>query len=190
MKRRDFLKAGGVAATALALPTACLASEERKLMKIGIQLYTLRGLMGESVPNTLKGLADIGYDEVEFAGYYDHSPEDIASMLDDNGLAAPSAHVSLDEMRNYADEAIAAANTIGHNYLVLGWLSPEERQTLDQYRQHAQLCSTFGEKCRDAGIQFAWHNHEFEYEAIDGTVPMDLLLAETDSDLVKMEIDF
>lgn len=190
MKRRDFLRAGGVAATALALPTACFAGEEQKLMKIGIQLYTVRGPMGESVPDTLKGLADIGYDEVEFAGYYDHSPEDIRRMLDDTGLDTPSAHVSLDIMRNHADEAIAAAKVVGHDYLALGWLSPEERNTLDQYRQHAELCSRFGEKCRDAGIQFAWHNHEFEYEAIDGILPMDLLLSETDPDIVKMEIDF
>ena len=72
---------------------------------------------------------------------------------------------------------------------MLAWLAPPDRQTLDQYRTHAELCNRFGEQCREAGIQFAYHNHEFEFEALEGKLPMDLLLSEVDPGLMKIELD-
>lgn len=192
MKRRDFLAGSGLAATSLAVTLGCapLPVAQRRLERIGIQLYTVREQMAADAPATLERLARIGYDEVEFAGYHDHSPERLRRLLDDLGLRAPSAHISLDGMRSNAAQLIEDAQVMGHDYLVLGWLAPPDRKTLDQYRQHAALCNRFGEQCRAAGIQFAYHNHEFEFETLEGRRPMDLLLAETEADLVKMELDF
>ncbi len=190
MKRRSFLKGTGLAMTSMALPSASFADGHRQLGRIGIQLYTVREQMAEDSAGTLAALAEIGYDEVEFAGLHGHSPADVRAMLDDTGLDAPSGHVSLDLMRNQAEETIEGAQVIGMDYLALGWLAPEERKTLSQYRSHAELCNRFGEQCKAAGIQFAWHNHEFEFEMLDGKRPMDLLLAETDADLMKVELDF
>ncbi len=188
--RRTFLTIGAAAsAAAIVSPAALVAAEGRSLERVGIQLYTVRDRMAADVPGTLERIAGIGYDEVEFAGYFEHSPADIRAMLAANGLASPAAHVPLDGMRNEPESLIDAASEVGHDYLVLAWLGEDERRTLDQYRAHAELCNRFGERCRDAGIQFAWHNHEFEFEALDGVLPMDLLLAETDPDLMQIEID-
>lgn len=161
----------------------------RMLDRIGFQLYTARELMAGDAAKTLDALAAIGYDEVEFAGYHGHEPEEVRRMLDNAGLAAPAAHVPLDMIRTSPERLIEAARTVGHDYLVLAWLAPPERQTLDQYRAHAELCNRFGEQCRDAGIRFAYHNHEFEFEALDGKLPMDLLLSEVDADLMQIELD-
>jgi sugar phosphate isomerase/epimerase len=191
MRRRDFLAASGLAAFGAALaPLAQAAcSPSRMLERIGFQLYTARGLMAEDAERTLNALAEIGYDEVEFAGYHGHVPADVRRMLDNGGLAAPAAHVPLDMIRTSPELLIDAATTVGHDYLVLAWLAPPERQTLDQYRAHAELCNRFGEQCREAGIQFAYHNHEFEFETLDGELPMDVLLSEVDAQLMQIELD-
>lgn len=191
MKRREFLKNTGLVTASLAVPLASssCAARKRRLERVGIQLYTVRDLMAADTPGTLQGIADIGYDEVEFAGYHDHSPSQVRELLDGMGLMAPSAHVSLEGMRSQAEELVEAAQIVGHDYLVLGWLAPPDRETLDDYRRHAELCNRFGERCRAAGIQFGYHNHEFEFEVLEGQRPMDLLLAETDAELVKVEID-
>ena len=189
MKRRSFLAASCGLALNTALPAGVLAAGSRRLEKIGFQLYTARRLVEADTAGTLDALAGIGYDEVEFAGYFDHSPAEIRSFLDSAGLAAPSAHVQLDDMRSRAGQVIDAAQVIGHEFLVLGWLAPSERKTLDQYRAHAELCNRFAERCREAGVRFGYHNHEFEFEELEGRRPMDLLLAETDPELVKVELD-
>ena len=191
MKRRSFLAASGLIAAAAAIAPIVRASSShgRSLDSICFQLYTARDLMAADADKTLSRLAAIGYDEVEFAGYHDHAPKDIRAMLDNAGLAAPSAHVPLEMIRKAPDALIDAAKIVGHDYLVLAWLAPPERQSLDQYRSHAELCNRFGERCKEAGIQLAYHNHEFEFEILDGELPMDLLLAEVDADLMQIELD-
>ncbi len=191
MRRRDFLAASGLAALATSLPTAVAAfgSSGRKLEKIGFQLYTAREQMAADSAATLATLAEIGYDEVEFAGYHEHPAARVRAMLDATGLEAPSAHVPLELIRSAPERLIEAASTVGHSYLVLAWLAPPERERLDQYKGHAELCNQFAEQCRSAGIQFAYHNHDFEFVELEGRLPMDLLLAETEADLVKVELD-
>ena len=195
MNRRDVL--GGLTAlSALPFVGACsrdsetpTSSTQRRIDKVGIQLYTVRGPMADDVPGTLERLADIGYREFEFAGYYDYSPADIRGMLEELGVSAPSAHFPIDVLRDSPEMAIETCVAIGHEYVVCPWLSEEDRSTLDKYRQHAELFNRVAEQCKAAGLGFAYHNHEFEFEAIDGVLPMDLLLAETDPSLVQIELD-
>jgi sugar phosphate isomerase/epimerase len=192
MKRRELLIGMAAMSTGpllMSCDSAKEASSGRRIESVGIQLYTVRNQMALDMPGTLQRLADIGYRELEFAGYFDRSPADVRAMLGDMGLSAPSTHTSIDAMRGDVDRLIEGCLTIGHRYLVLGWLSPEERQNLDQYKTHAELCNQVGEKCAKAGIQFGYHNHDFEFESLDGMRPIDLLLKETDSSLVKFEID-
>ena len=193
MKRRTLLK-GAAALAAYPWLSACGGGNESVatgsgLERIGIQLYTVRDRMAEDVPGTLAAIAEMGYDEVEFAGYFDHSPVEIASMLDANGLVSPSSHVSLADIRNTPNQLLETAQAIGNRYVVLGWLAPEDRQTLDAYRQHIELVAAFSEQCDLAGLQFAWHNHDFEFMALEGQVPMDMILEQTDPDLVQVEMD-
>jgi sugar phosphate isomerase/epimerase len=188
--RREFLAGSMAMSTVLAAaPAALMAAHHRRLETFGIQLYTVRDQMQRDVPGTLQNIARMGYNEVEFAGYFEHSPAAIAAMLGETGLTAPSAHIPMDIVRTAPETLIEAAQTIGHDYLVVSWLPPEERQTLGQYRALAEAFNRFAGLCHSTGLQFAYHNHDWEFEAIDKVLPMDLLLAETDPGLVQFELD-
>ncbi len=189
--RRDFLFA--VAGTVLLF--GCNKangniSSSRSISKdrIGIQLYTVRDHMAVDLNNTLQGIAAIGYQEVEFAGYFDHSPEEIRTILSGEGLASPSTHIPLKFIQNSPNQIIDTALTIGHEYIVIPWIMPHQR-SLYKYKEYIELFNTFGEQCQRAGLKFAYHNHDFEFEVIEGIRPMDLLIEETDNNLVSFELD-
>jgi sugar phosphate isomerase/epimerase len=194
MNRRTFLKTSASAAIggffAGNIETVASTPAGNSLQKIGVQLYTVRSLMQKDFAGTLEKVAQTGYKEVEFAGYYGNKPEEVRKLLDRLGLKAPAAHNSFDAFGDGKIEAtIAAAKIVGHEYLVCPWLSPLDRISLEKYRGHAAAFNKAGEACRKAGIQFAYHNHDFEFQAIDGKLPYDVLLAQTDPQLVKMELD-
>jgi sugar phosphate isomerase/epimerase len=182
ISRRLFLQAGVATMT---FPSCAVA----KTKPLGIQLYTLRDEMAKSVPDTFRRLAQIGYREVEFAGYFDHDAKDLLRLLDENGLAAPASHVSLPLMQSDAEKSIEFASALGHRYIVIPWLAEEHRQSIENYRQIAETFNSIGEQCKAAGLQFAYHNHDFEFDVTDGQIPYDVLLSETDPELVKMEMD-
>jgi sugar phosphate isomerase/epimerase len=159
-----------------------------RLEKIGIQLYTVRDKMKADFEGTLAKIAEIGYKEVEFAGYFDHSPADVKAILDRHGLTAPSTHVG-DISPDAWKASLDAAHTIGHEYIVVPWIPVERRKTLDMWKQVAASFNHAAQAAHDAGLQFAYHNHDFEFPKIDGQVPYDVLLQTTDPKLVQLEID-
>jgi sugar phosphate isomerase/epimerase len=163
--------------------------ESASLDRIGLQLYTVRSLMAEDVERTLQMVAGVGYREVEFAGYFDRPPAGLRATLDGLGLAAPATHVDLATLRDRLPEVLAASATLGHRYVVLPWLAAEDRDSLDDYRRLADEMNRLGEACRAADVQFAYHNHEFEFEHLDDETPFDVLLARTDPELVAIELD-
>ncbi len=190
--RRTFLATSGSAALASAAlaPLACRrAGRSDPLDHPGVQLYTVRDAMAESAEETLDRVAAIGYREVEFAGYFERSPEQIRGALRASGLAAPASHVPSEALGEGWDAVIEAAITMGHRYLVVAWIPPVQRSTIDDYKQFAELFNQAGEQSRSAGLTFAYHNHDFEFAAIDGELPYDVLVAETDPALVKLELD-
>ena len=192
MKRRTLLKGTAAMAAAPWLSAggrAAATETGNRLERIGIQLYTVRDRMAEDLPGTLQKIAQIGYDEVEFAGYFEHTPAQIKGFLDAAGLVSPSAHTSIDAIRTSPERLIETAQTLGNRYIALGWLAPEERRTLDDYRRHIDLIAGFAAQCRGAGLRFAWHNHDFEFTELEGQRPIDLLLDATDSELVQVELD-
>lgn len=161
-----------------------------KINDIGLQLYTVRGLMRENLEKTIADVAKIGYSQVEFAGYFDRTAAQIKNMLDQNGLSSPSTHVDLNLVQgDNLKRTIEYSKTVGHKYVIVPFLQPEDRQTLDQYKKHAEAFNRIGEECHKAGLKFAYHNHDFELKAIDGVVPLDILLQETDPDLFSIEMD-
>jgi sugar phosphate isomerase/epimerase len=194
--RRQFLQQScvGIAAlTVLGNPLQALAASQSSsgsVKKTGLQLYTLRDMMEKSVADTLKLVAGVGYGDVEFAGYFGHSAADIRKLLDANGLAAPSVHVPLEVLRSALPQVIKDAKAIGHHYIVLPWLSEEQRgDSVDNYKKLAVELNGFAKPIKDAGLQLAYHNHDFELTQVKGGLPYDVLLGETDPDLVKMELD-
>jgi sugar phosphate isomerase/epimerase len=160
-----------------------------KTKPLGIQLYTLRDEMAKSVPDTFRRLAQIGYREVEFAGYFDYDVSDLRRLLDEHGLAAPSSHIPLELMQSEAEKTIEFAVAMEHRYLVVPWLAEEHRQSIASYQRIAETFNSIGEQCKAAGLQFAYHNHDFEFDVTDGQIPYDVLLSETDPELVNMEMD-
>jgi sugar phosphate isomerase/epimerase len=193
MNRRTFLDAAARGAVS-GLCLAALNSQDNiafagKITRVGLQLYTLRNQMQQDVEGTLARVAQLGYQEVEFAGYQNKTPQQIRDLLKKNGLAAPSAHFPLSSFADKTDKIIGVARSIGHNYLVCPWLEPAQRQTLDDYKKLAAILNKAGAECKKAGIQLAYHNHDFEFAPLDGRLPFDLLLAETDAKLVKIELD-
>jgi len=201
--RRDFLKTGTFASAAFLLKPAAF---NFKSNYIGVQLYTVRDAMAKDPTSTLSRVAQIGYNSVEAATYtgtqqfYGMDAKTFALLLKQNGLIVPSAHFRLGEEKQDGadvkgtilhdwDKAVEDAATVGIKYMVCAYLSAEERGDIDHYKKLAEAFNKAGETCKKAGIQFCYHNHDFEFEDKGGQLPYDILLNNTDSHLVKMELD-
>lgn len=198
LARRHFVKqtaAGAVAATLFGQSLAAQAGSTppaaaKSGNQVGLQLYTLRDLMAQSVPDTLKLVAGVGYQQLEFAGYFNQQPKALRRLLDDEGLSAPSCHVPLDQLTQQLGQVIDQALVLGHRFIVLPYLTEEQRGTdISVYQQLAAQLNQIGERCQQAGLQLAYHNHDFEFQSRNGKLPYDVLLTETDASLVKMELD-
>lgn len=185
MDRRSFI--GGLAA--LGTLRGFRGSAGPRLDPIGIQLYSVRRELGRDFEDTLGSLASIGYKEVEFAGYFDRRPEEVKAILRRHGLAAPSAHIPIETVRRDWSRSIETANLIGHQYLVIPWLAEEDRRTVDDIKRRAAEFNRLGETAKRAGLRFAYHNHDFEFIPVEGRIPYDVLLAETDPANVAFELD-
>ena len=183
--RRTFL--GQVAASTL-IPAVARAADHQ-IERLGLQLYTVRTEMAKDFEGTLAKVAAAGYREVEFAGYFDQSPKQVRAILDRHKLTAPSAHIDYATVETKLDQAIENARVIGHRFLVNPFLDEEMRKQPDVWKRVAATFNKAGETCSKAGIQFAYHNHHFEFVPADGVMPFDFLLKACDPHLVKMELD-
>lgn len=192
MNRRNFIKTGMAASVAATAHPSWAAEGPHKIERIGLQLYTVRKLMKQDFAGTIAKVAQIGYKEVEFAGYFDRTPQQVREVLRKNNLAAPSTHVDYDLVEKKWPETLESAKTIGHSFVVCPWIDEKQRKTPDGWKRAADLFNQAGEAAQKVGIQFAYHNHAFEFEpseALGNKLPYDFLLAETDPKLVKMEMD-
>ncbi|MXW64393.1 MAG: sugar phosphate isomerase/epimerase [Bacteroidetes bacterium SB0662_bin_6] len=194
MDRRSFLQrtgalvAGGLAWSRAGYPALASAADGH-LSHIGVQLYTLRSILGDDFAGTLEQIAGVGYKNLEFAGYYGHTPADVRKILDDLGLKARSGHFGMPMVQENPDTIIEGAVTLGMEYVVVPALPTAMRADLDAYKTAAAAFNELGEKCKEAGVRFGYHNHGFEFEELDGVLPYDVLLDETDPQLVVMELD-
>lgn len=190
--RREFLATLGGAAFGIACggrAGTATNAPVRRLDRIGVQLYTLRDLAARDLAGTLAQVAQVGYKEVEFAGYHGRSAREVRAMLDANGLAAPSSHVPLDALLRNAAQVFDDARTVGHQYLTVPFLRPDQRRTLADYRSVATQLNQAGRAASEAGLRVAYHNHDFELKPIEGMVPLEVMMAATDPGLVSFEID-
>jgi len=189
ISRRNFIqKAASIsAASIMSLP---LAKAFAKNKKVGIQLYTVRKEMLEDATGTLKKIANLGFTEIESArsdkgNYYGLSAKEIKKVCDDLGMVLRSGHVHVDaDWSKTLDEA----SETGQEYLICSSM-PEKGQTVDNYKHTAQVFSKLGEECKKRNIKFGYHNHDYEFESENGQVLYDVLLNNTDSSLVHMELD-
>ncbi|KOX18832.1 sugar phosphate isomerase [Saccharothrix sp. NRRL B-16348] len=185
--RRTFLGSALATGAAVALPAAASASDRprRRVPKesISIQLYTLRGIMGDDPEPVLSALADIGYRKVELAGTYGRGAAEFAGVLRRCGLRATSSHVGID---GDLDQVIADARTLGHKYVVVPWVN---HSTLAEWRAFTARLEAAGDKLRRAGLSLGYHNHAHEFAPIEGTRPFDVITAGTSRRNVHLEVD-
>jgi sugar phosphate isomerase/epimerase len=167
---------------------------------IGIQLYTVNGPMREDPAGTLKKLREIGFGEVESAGFGKLSAKEFRRRLDDAGLACPSAHLQFDV--DNLGPTFENAHALGAAYAASGSLpapavdgkpapaSSKRSMSLDEAKRTAALVNRIGEAAKRAGLQYVYHNHDFEFaDQGGGAFGYDVLLRESEPELVKFEID-
>ena len=189
--RRDFIRAVGAVAVGQVLQPRAPSPQPRaarRLSRIGLQLYTVRDEMEKDFDGTIAKVAATGYSEVEFAGYFKKTPAQVKAVLERNHLAAPSSHIGPlepDKLPALLDEARA----IGHRYVVIPWIPVESRKTLDDWKRVGESFNKAGQQAHDAGLQLAYHNHDFEFAPVEGRIPYDVLLEATDPKLVQLEMD-
>jgi sugar phosphate isomerase/epimerase len=157
--------------------------------RIALQLYTIRDLAGKDMLGTLGQVAEMGYKAVEFAGFGNASVEDVKARLEELDLRGISMHIGVDDLKTKPDEVLSNARAIGCGYLVVAYVAEERRRTLEQVRELASQFNTYGDLCREAGMRFAYHNHNFEFDPVEDTTMFEILLDSTDPSLVGLELD-
>jgi sugar phosphate isomerase/epimerase len=198
--RRTFLQAGALASTAYAFP---VAAQQRQPFKMGLQLFTVRAPMRTDVDGTLTRIAALGYEEVETYGfdpqamsYYGLPAKTFAERLQVLKITTPSGHydlnqyaaASVDDLKRYVDRCIEGARVLGQPYIT--WpLLPEGFRTIDKIKVIAERLNLVGAQVKKAGLEFAYHNHDFEFVTQDGQVGYDIIIKETDPALVKLQVD-
>jgi sugar phosphate isomerase/epimerase len=191
MNRRTFVESTIAAGVLASFPSSASAATHQ-IAKVGVQLYTVRDLMKSDFAGTIGKVASVGYKEVEFAGYFDHSPAEVRSILEKNGLAAPSSHVSYEIVEKQWPKTIEAAHAVGQSFIVCPFIEKTKRNSADAWKSTVDLFNKAGQASKKAGIQFAYHNHWWEFAPdanLGGKLPYNYLLESTDANLVKMEMD-
>ncbi len=198
MQRRAFLQQSAILSAGIfAMPEMAFANNK----KIGLQLYTLRESVAKDVPGVFSQISKAGYSELEMFGlsaenkFFGHTVKEIAELLKQNNLTSPSGHYmpekflfnngNGDDVKNFCD----VANQLGNSYVIIPWMSEEKRNSIDKYKALAERINKAGEICKAANLQLAYHNHDFEFADFNGEHGYNILLNNTDSNLVKMEMD-
>lgn len=188
----DAEEASGASPGAAADTTDALLSEvgQSALASLGIQLYTVRSVMDGDVAPVLQQIADIGYATVETAGFYGLEPQALRERFEAAGLQTPSGHYPLQQLRDDLDGLAGMAQALGQSYVVCPYLTEDQRGDMDTYRALADEFNAFGRRLAEHDLQFAYHNHDFEFETFGGDTPAyDVLIENTDPELVNFEMD-
>ena len=200
MDRRKFLSVTGVgvaaawsgslAACARAVTTASAGGGGTfPLSSVGLQLYTVRNLAEKDLHGTMAAVAEAGYKLVETHTLYGKTAPELRAILDMHGLRSASGHYGLAELEGSPDTVFATAKTLGQQWVVLNWLDPAHR-TPEFYKGFPALLNKFGAQAKAAGLRFAHHNHDFEFDTLGGTTPViETVMANTDPNLVSFEVD-
>lgn len=156
---------------------------------IALQLYSVRDELEKDFFETLKKIKQLGYDGVEFAGLYNHSPEIIKNFLDEINLKAISAHIPFEELIDNTKKVLQDYKTIGCEYVVIPYLSEEYRPSGNKFNQVIEQSKNIGIIAKELGLTLLYHNHDFEFEKIDNKYALDILYDTVDSSLLQCEID-
>ncbi|NBV10750.1 MAG: sugar phosphate isomerase/epimerase [Chitinophagia bacterium] len=206
--RRKFIQNTGIALLGIGMTPSALwsknTSADAKTL-IGIQLYAVRDAMFKDPLGTLKALSKMGYQYIEHANYvnrklYGYTPIEFKKILDDLGMKMPSGHTSLNANHWDANKkeftaawkyTIDDAVTLGQDYVISPWIDEKVRTSYDALMRQLEQFNLSGELCLESGMQFGYHNHNFEFiEKVNGQLIYDIILKETDPELVIHQLDF
>jgi sugar phosphate isomerase/epimerase len=162
----------------------------KKITNAGVQLYTFRNEMSSDATGTLKKIAALGIKQIESAKsnkghYYGLTPKEMKQTCANLGMTLRSGHVHID---NNWQQTMDEAAESGQEYLICSTM-PTAGQTTDNYKKVAEIFNKAGEACKKMGLKFGYHNHEYEFDSHNGNVLYDVLLDNTQADLVNMEMD-
>jgi sugar phosphate isomerase/epimerase len=196
--RRTFIKQSGLLTAGLMMNPSDLLKKQKN---VGIQLYSVRSEIVKDPRGVLQKIAAAGYSDVEMYGlsaenkFYGLTVKELAQVLKDNNLKSPSGHYAPenflfekgngDDVKNFCE----VGHILGNKYIIIPWMSPERRSNIEQYKALTDRINKAGEICKAAGLQLAYHNHDFEFADFNGEHGYEILLNNTDKDLVKMELD-
>jgi sugar phosphate isomerase/epimerase len=155
-------------------------------LPIALQLYSIKDETEKNFTEALRKVAKIGYTGVEFAGYGGLSSSELKALLQELGLKACGSHVSLEELTKNIDSVIEYNLEIGNPYIICPWAAYSNKE---DYENMAKTLNALAIKCKAKGILFGYHNHGHEFQEFQGEYGLDIIYKETDSELVKAEID-
>ena len=156
---------------------------------VAIQVYSVREDAKKNLYATLKKIKELGYDGVEFAGLYNHTPEEVRDMCADIGLVPISAHVPYVDMVADPEGVLSQYAVIGCKYVAVPYLNPEHRPDSDQFPTVIENIKKIGAVAKQLGIQLLYHNHDFEFMKLNGKYALDVLYEEVPADLLQTELD-
>jgi sugar phosphate isomerase/epimerase len=188
MKRRDFVQTMGAVAAGAAFPKF----GSKKLDRIGLETYAVRHAMEQDPDRTLAAIRAIGYTDVELLwswGNFGRSPAQVAAVLKNEGLRAPSCHMSAETIVVGWERSLETAKLLGHEYLFVPQFDGWTRQTLDDWRQWADRFNAAGAVARRAGIWLGLHNEPDHQKPIDGRVPLDVFIERLDPAVTRLQLD-
>ena len=203
MDRRNFIKRTSIVGGVAMASFPHLFNSADSKYKMGYQLYSIRDRMAERPIDTLKALKAVGYEDFEVYGYddtknliYGFSPSEFKSILDDLGLSVTSGHYGFspylkksdDAIKGFVDRCIVAAKKMDSKYITWPWLDPDYRN-MEDFKLMAEKLNIIGEQVTKTGLGFAYHNHGFEFEDYDGDNGYEVIIRDTDPELVKLQMD-
>ncbi len=151
---------------------------------IALQLYSIREEMAKDVPGTLERVADMGYEGVEFAGFFEHTAAAVGEMCDEIGLGVAGAHVQIGAIEEAELEAtIQSMVDLGNDYIVVPGLPEQYRNSVESWERTADLFSVAAEKINQQGLELGYHNHALEFEPLEGQIPWDVFMGRANADV-------
>ncbi len=160
-----------------------------KKFKVGLQLYSIREDMEKDMDAALKSVKEMGYDYVEFAGYFGKTAEEVKELLDKHGLECISVHQGYDVFLKEPEANVKYLKTIGAKYCAVPWMGIEKHKGSENWDTTVKEFNEVGKLLKDNGIQMLYHNHDFEFNKFEGKFLLDWLYETIDADLLKTEVD-
>ena len=215
LSRRNFLRNGAALAATGLLFSEKLFARDYFLQPVGIQFFSLPKMLDEDFAGSIAMLSGMGYKEAELygpypfstkaaqerwaavtpslgfkgSGFFGHTAGEVKEIFAKNSMRVPSMHTDLDTLEHAMDKLAEAANTLGATYVVLPAIPEDKRKTLDDYKKMADTFNRIGASAKKEGVRFGYHNHGYGLVEMDGKIPLQLIIENTDPSLVWLEMD-